>query len=304
MDETLPLLELLYFGMAAPALSDAGHGRFELHALGSVDELPAALDRQACDAVVLSLSEPGALTQLERWPGLSRAVQGSALLVVAPQPDTDTVLRLLQLGVQDVLPQAQASAGALALALRLAVERKRLADASRKARSTDLATGLPDRAQLMEHTSQLLALREREPAPMALLVLRIEGLAAVDARLGVEGAQVLRRKLAVRLRSGLRASDVVATVGVDMFGVLLARIADAASADRVAVKLARALQRPFSVGGQDIAVALALGVAQFPLHGLDADVLLRHALAQLDLRVAVGRSGLVPQRGTPAANDE
>jgi hypothetical protein len=47
-----------------------------------------------------------------------------------------------------------------------------------------------------------------------------------------------------------------------------------------------------------------LGVAQFPLHGLDADVLLRHALAQLDLRVALGRSGLVPQRGTPAANDE
>ena len=304
MDTTLPLLELLYCGEAPSALSDAGHGRFELHALGSVDELLAALDRQACDAVVLSLSEPGALAQLARWPGLSRAVQCSALLVVAPDPDTATVLRLLQLGVQDVLPHAQASAGALALALRLAVERKRLADASRRARSSDLATGLPDRAQLMEHISQLLALREREPAPMALLVLRIEGLAAVDVRLGVEGAQVLRRKLAVRLRSGLRASDVVASLGLDVFGVLLSRIADAASADRVAVKLLRSLQRPFSVGGQDIAVALAMGVAQFPLNGLDAEVLLRHALAQLDLRVAVGRSGLMPQRGTPAANDE
>ena len=98
MDTTLPLLELLYFGMAPPALSDAGHGRFELHALGSVDELPAALDQQAWDAVVLSLSVPGALAQLARWSGLSRAVQCSALLVVAPDPDTATVLRLLQLG--------------------------------------------------------------------------------------------------------------------------------------------------------------------------------------------------------------
>jgi GGDEF domain-containing protein len=102
----------------------------------------------------------------------------------------------------------------------------------------------------------------------------------------------------------LRASDVVASLELDVFGVLLSRIEDEASADRVAVKLQRSLQRPFSVSGQDIGVALAVGAAQFPLNGLDAEVLLRHALAQLDLRVAVGRSGLMPQRGTPAANDE
>jgi hypothetical protein len=37
---------------------------------------------------------------------------------------------------------------------------------------------------------------------MALIVLRIEGLAATEARLGTESANVLRRKVAVRLRSG------------------------------------------------------------------------------------------------------
>ena len=51
------------------------------------------------------------------------------------------------------------------------VERKRLEVAARKAYATDLATGLPNHAQLMEHMTHLLALREREPAPMVLLVL-------------------------------------------------------------------------------------------------------------------------------------
>ena len=59
--------------------------------------------------------------------------------------------------------------GAQALALRQAVERKRLDAAARRAYSTDLATGLPNHGQLMEHMNHLLALREREPAVMALL---------------------------------------------------------------------------------------------------------------------------------------
>ena len=122
-------------------------------------------------------------------------------------------------------------------ALRLAVERKRLDRAARKAYATDLSTGLPNHAQLLEHMTHLLALREREPAPMALLVLRIEGLSTAEAALGAEAANVLRRKVAVRLRAGLRASDVVAALGADSFAVLLAWIDTPADGQRVADKL-------------------------------------------------------------------
>ena len=43
----------------------------------------------------------------------------------------------------------------------------------------------------------------REPAPMAVIALRIDGLAAVVTSLGTESANVLRRKVAVRLRGAL-----------------------------------------------------------------------------------------------------
>ena len=298
-----PIL-LLHLGPGAPDLSTSAFGPFVVHPVASFDELSAALNHQSYDAIVLDQADADGLRALADWHGLARAVLDAAVLVVAPEPGAAAALRLVQLGVQDVLPRREADASALARALRLAVERKRLERAARKAYATDLATGLPNHAQLMEHMSHLLALREREPAAMALLALRIDGLAATEARLGTEAANVLRRKVAVRLRSGLRASDVVASVGVDCFVVLLAWIDDPANADRVAGKLTQSLQRPFTVAGQDVAVAVSAGVAQYPQHGKDADVLLRRALGQAGEGRVVGRAGLSPHSGGAAANDD
>lgn len=298
-------IQLLHLGTSAPDLSTSAYGPFVVHAVPSLDDMMQALDAQAYDAVVLQQAQPDQLGRLASWPGMARAVLDAAVLVIAPEPAAADALRLVQLGAQDVLPPHEAQPAMLARALRLAVERKRLERQARKAYATDLATGLPNHAQLMEHMHHLLALREREPAVMALLVLRIEGLAATEARLGTEAANVLRRKVAVRLRSGLRASDVVASVGADSFAVLLAWIDDAGDGERVAVKLAQALQRPFTVAGQDVAVAVSVGVAQYPQHGKDADALLRQAMGQAGEGRALGRSGLSPHAsGTAAANDE
>ena len=297
-------IQLLHLGPGTPDLSTSAFGPFVVHPAASLEALSAALNNQAYDAIVLNQAEADGLAALAAWPGLARAVLESAVLVVAPEPGAAAALRLVQLGVQDVLSPREADAVSLARALRLAVERKRLERAARKAYATDLATGLPNHAQLMEHMSHLLALREREPAAMALLALRIDGLAATEARLGTEAANVLRRKVAVRLRSGLRASDVVASVGVDSFVVLLAWIDDPANADRVAGKLAQSLQRPFTVAGQDVAVAVSAGVAQYPQHGKDAEVLLRRALGQAGEGRVVGRAGLSPHSGGAAANDD
>jgi diguanylate cyclase (GGDEF)-like protein len=156
--------------------------------------------------------------------------------------------------------------------------------------------------------SHLLALREREPAPMALLVLRLEGLATTEVRLGRESANVLRRKVAVRLRAGVRASDVVASLGIDAFAVLLSAIEEPLHAHRVAQKLVTALQQPFNVTGQHVGVAVGVGTALYPSDGKQADVLLRKAGSAAAVSQAVGRAGFAAQ-GTgvgmpPAANDD
>ncbi len=298
-------IQLLYLGAAAPDLGTSAYGPFVLHPVATLEALSEALGQQSSDAIVLQGDAP--LAALAAWGALSRAVLDAAVVVVAPEPDAAEAMRLLRLGVQDVLPSREATAESLARTVRLAVERKRVERIARKAYATDLATGLPNHAQLMEHMTHLLALREREPAAMALLAVRLEGLGATEARLGAEAANVLRRKAAVRLRSGLRASDVVASVGSDTFAVLLAWIDDEAAADGVAAKLGTALRRPFSVAGQELTLGISVGIGQYPSHGKDADGLLRRALAQASGAAAVGASvhGLRSSgHRDPAANDD
>jgi len=292
-----------------PELWDSPFGPFVTEACDTLAELAHQLCAQPCDAVLIHLTDGAALANLDAWPALSHAVLDAAVLLVAPEPDAAVSMRLLQLGVQDVLPAGSTfiDPATLGRALRLAVERKRLEQAARRAYATDLSTGLPNHAQLLEHMSHLAALREREPAPMALIVLRIEGLVAVGATLGLEAANVLRRKVAVRLRSGLRASDVVASIGADVFAVLLAWIDSPQDGERVAAKLAASLTRPFVVAGRELTVAVNVGLASYPEHGKDADSLLRRALGQAASLATVGQSTVanVFDRGpSAAANDD
>ena len=245
---------------------------------------------------------------LLRWPALSHAVLDTAVVALLVETPAEAVMAaLLERGVQDVVVQTDGPAQALQRRMDIAVRRKVLDRAARKAFATDLATGLPNHSQLLEHMTHLLALREREPAPMAVIALRIEGLATVQASLGAESANVLRRKVAVRLRASLRASDVVASIGNDAFLVLLAWIDAATDGERVANKLVQSLRQPFNVAGSDVAVAVSAGLALYPEHGKVADALLRRSVGQAASLATVGRDGFANrvERGPSiAANDE
>lgn len=282
-------------------------GPFELHACADLDGAALALGERGFDAVCLAPAGDDDAQRLLHWPALSQAVLDAAVVVVCVAPTPACATQLLARGVQDVIGRDTLTPALLARAVRLGIERKAIERAARRAYATDLATGLPNHAQLLEHMTHLLALREREPAPMALIVLRIEGLASTEALLGPESANVLRRKVAVRIRSGLRASDVVASIGSDAFAVLLAWIDAPEDAPRVAGKLAQLVQQPFQVAGQVRAVAVSAGLAAYPEHGRDADALMRRAAGQAASVATVGREGYANriERGpATAANDD
>ena len=267
-------------------------GVFDLVQCDSRRVATDTLAQQSFDAVLLAV-EPASDDRLPMWTGLSHATVQAAVVVVGPSFSASRTARMLAAGVQDVVPLEHAVADALPRAVRLAVERHTLARSSRKAFASDLATGLPNHQQLLDHMSQLLALRQRHPALMALIVLRMEGLASVEAVMGAESANVLRRKLAVRLRAAVRSSDVVAALSDDCYGVLLASIVEADHAATVGAKLLTAVRAPYSVAGRDAALAASLGIALYPRDGDDADVLMRRAMGLAASTAAVGRGGVL-----------
>ncbi|MDE2094202.1 MAG: GGDEF domain-containing protein [Burkholderiales bacterium] len=305
---------------AAVALEMSGLGPFAVVVGEGRDEWLAHLAEGGCDVLILidhvAGNDAGTVDGndigLEIGDALDLATAAAgdaAIVVVAAELDPARVLDWLRRGAQDVLRRGELRAPSLPLRLRAAIERKRLERLARTAYATDVDTGLPHQQQLIEHMSQLIALREREPAPMAVLALRIEGLATTEARLGRAAASVLRRKVAVRLRAGVRASDVVASLPDDHYAVLLGSILTPADAARVGAKLLKALLEPFPVSGHDTALAVAIGIGQYPQDGLQPEPLLRRALGLAAAAQAQGRPGFAnfgeageSVRG--AANDE
>jgi diguanylate cyclase (GGDEF)-like protein len=285
------------------SLAQSEWGRFDVLLLSSVAELEQVVG----EAAAVLVTEQDLSATLTAWP----AAASPAILVVADAPSAAQILQWTQWGVQDVLTAKACTQANLGSCLLAAIERHRLVQELRassvSAYATDLGTGLPHEQQLMEHMSQLMALRERQPSPMALLVLRIEGLATTQAHWGVEASNSLRRKVAVRLRAGVRASDVVAFLGEDAFSVLLTTMLSPGDAVQVAAKLMAALQAPFTVSGHQVAVSAALGIAQYPEDGAHAHALLQRAVGLANASAAQGRVGFAnfsESGGAAAANDD
>ena len=306
-------LVLLLVGVP-PARLDAGFaaspfGPYALEQAADVDGARARLAERSVDAVLLDAGLEGAEAFCAAAAASTSGPSAAAICVVVPTLAAGELADWLGRGAQDVLGAADVAKDNVARRLRAAIERKRLADRQRTTWATDLATGLPHRGQFVEHLSQLLALREREPAPMAIVVLRVEGFATTQSRLGAQAADALRRKIAVRLRAAVRASDVVAALDDSSYAVLLGAVLAPADGARVATKLAQLLMDPFSVGGVGIAVAVATGVGLYPDDGNQPDALLRKAVGAALDQPAQGRVGMANflesgARPLDAANDE
>ncbi len=270
-----PRLLLAGAWSSSPSLDD-GDGAWSTDRVATLAEALSALagDR-ACDAVLLD----AAAERLDA-DAIAAVATRAALVVVVPEfdaDDRDAALRWLRHGADDVLDRGELDSPAGARRIRFAVERHRARqlDDETGGHATDNATGLAHRRQFIEHLSQLLALRERDPSPMAVVALRLEWPHGLD----LADTALVRRKAAVRLRAAVRASDVVAVASADAFCVLLGTLLDPSDAAAVAAKLAETLARPYALKASQACASVATGVAGHPRDGQDADRLLRRALA-------------------------
>ena len=154
----------------------------------------------------------------------------------------------------------------------------------------DSLTGRPNRAHLLEHLGQALIQAERTGCPCAVLFLDLDRFKHVNDSLGHAAGDALLIAVAARLAEALRAGDLLARLGGDEFVALLTDLADDQEATRIATRLHAALERPFTIEGQDIVATTSVGLVVATGVADPPEELLRFADVALYRAKAAGRS--------------
>ncbi len=141
---------------------------------------------------------------------------------------------------------------------------------------TDELTGLPNARSLFLHLDAELARCRRIDAPLAVLVLDLDGFKQVNDRFGhLEGNEVLQLT-AKGLKESCREYDYVARMGGDEFVVILPGMKPEVVRSR-AKRLCEIVEEAgYRTLGERI-LSLSLGEAFFPDNGTDAEQLLAEA---------------------------
>ena len=137
---------------------------------------------------------------------------------------------------------------------------------------TDSLTGLIDRRRFTERVEVELWEAAAGDTSLALLFMDLDGLKAVNDRLGHAAGDHLLIQVAQRLKSRLRRKDLAARLGGDEFLVSLSGLSrqDArVEADRVAADLREAIAAPYDIDDDRVQITVSIGVSTFPEEGVD-----------------------------------
>ena len=139
----------------------------------------------------------------------------------------------------------------------------------------DQLTGLPNRNLFRDRVEQAILTAQREHDAATVMFLDIDHFKEINDTLGHEAGDELLQLLATRLREHMRANETLARLGGDEFAILCDGTAD--DAVQLAERLHSGLQQPFVVCELPLEIAVSIGVAAYPTHGVDADTVLRHS---------------------------
>ena len=176
-------------------------------------------------------------------------------------------------------------------------EHKRSEERLRYLARYDPLTGLPNRNFLYDRLADELLSRERKGEPVALMILNFDHFREINNTMGHQTGDLLLQQVAPRLQKDVGGCEAIARLAGDQFAIVLPA-ADERAAVLAAEAVLRSLESPFLIGDLTLAAGASIGIAVFPKHAADPDMLLRRADVALHLAKEAGSSYTVyaPER--------
>jgi diguanylate cyclase (GGDEF)-like protein len=125
---------------------------------------------------------------------------------------------------------------------------------------------------------------------LAVLFIDLDNFKSVNDSLGHHVGDELLCRVAQRLTTNVRDSDLVSRLGGDEFVVVLSEVANSQDAAMVAQKLLEAVSAPIDIEGHRLTVSPSIGISLFPADGDSGDDLIRHADSAMYLAKESGRA--------------
>ena len=142
----------------------------------------------------------------------------------------------------------------------------------------DALTGLPNRVLLADRLRQAMAAAQRQKQTVAVAYMDLDGFKAVNDAHGHDAGDEVLKAVAQRLTEAIRATDTAARLGGDEFVVLLTPLPAPEAGRATCERLLRAILEPVRLNsGETVQVGSSIGVAHYPLDGVDAEVLMSRA---------------------------
>ena len=140
----------------------------------------------------------------------------------------------------------------------------------------DALTGLYNRAFFHDRVQSAIA-EAGANGLLAVLLMDLDRFKEINDTLGHHIGDGLLVELAARLSASMPRGSTVARLGGDEFAILLPEIESLSSATQAADELVARITAPFSLEQLTLDVDGSIGIALYPIHGLDADTLMQRA---------------------------
>ncbi|MEW5289037.1 EAL domain-containing protein [Erwinia papayae] len=141
----------------------------------------------------------------------------------------------------------------------------------------DVLTGLPNRALVEENLTHSLARLMRQQQQVALLLLDLDRFKLINDTYGHHAGDELIIEVGRRLGELINDGDTVGRLGGDEFVVIVNQIDSLHSVQLLCEKIIDAINRPFTLLGNDVWTGISIGVALAPEDASDKAEMMRKA---------------------------
>lgn len=161
----------------------------------------------------------------------------------------------------------------------------------KKQAERDSLTGLYNRSVLNDALERACERTKRTGQSGALVIADLDGFKCVNDTLGHDAGDRLLIEIAGRLKTALRASDILVRLGGDEFAFILSRVAGPAALEKLLKRMVRAVKEPLTIASRTIEPRCSFGACLFPGEARSKGDLVRSADIALYEAKATNRGG-------------